>query len=124
MAHLPATEVKKLVACIAGALTVGGQILADGKVGIGDLARLPQLLGELQGLTGVDYKAVLPQVADLDADELTDLATTFKAAFNLADDTVERVVENGIDIVLQVVQAVAVLKGIYDRVIANLPKTA
>lgn len=107
-------NVKSVVAASASLATIAGRILADGKVDFTDLSQIPGLISALGGLGGIAYKEIVPEIQDLDAEEIQTLASVFAEAFDLADDTVEKRVEAGLRLVgnavVAVMELLAVLK--------------
>lgn len=99
-------DVKAVAAAVAKGTSVVAAILADGTVDFRDMIEVPALFSALRGFAGVDYKAVLPELKDLDDAEKSELAADFAAKFDLPSDSVEKVVEQGYAIVLEAVEAV------------------
>lgn len=106
---LNASELVKLAAAVGDTGTVLGAIFADGTVGLGDIAKLPSLAAALQELGDVQWSQVVPQAIDVDASEVETVAAAFKQHLNLADDNVERLVEQGVDVIVTVARAVQVI---------------
>jgi hypothetical protein len=107
-------NVKAVVSASASLASIAGRILADGKVDFADLSQIPGLISALGGLGGIAYKEIVPEIKDLDPAELAELADVFAAAFDLADDTIEKRVEAGLklvgNVVVSVTELLAVLK--------------
>jgi hypothetical protein len=99
-------DVKALAGAVAKGASVAAKVLADGDVNLRDMVHVPELFSALRGLAGVNYLSVLPQLTDLDEAEKAELAADFRAKFDLPQDTVEVVVEQGYAILLEAIQAV------------------
>lgn len=106
MQKLDVTSLKQLATAGAKIGTATGKILADGKVDFTDVVHLPAVLNGIKDLSGVDYKALLPELKDLDDTERAELSAHFSATFDIPNDSVEVVVEQGLDICLMVLQAI------------------
>lgn len=98
-------NVKAIVSSVATFATIGGKIAADGKVDLLDLAQLPALLGALTPLAAVKFSEIVPELKDLDANEIAVLASIFDASFDLANDSVEKKVEAGLKLVSDLANA-------------------
>lgn len=109
-------ELKDLASAVAKTAEGVDAILADGTVDVRDLARVPLLLSGLKGFGDVNFAEVIPEATDLDAKESQELAAHFRAVFNLENDSIESVVETGLDIVLAGAQAIQSLRDIWTRV--------
>jgi cytochrome c556 len=108
-----------LVVSISAAASVVDAVLADGKVDFKDLPKLPALLGVLRTMAKVSWKDLPQEASDVDAAEAAKLADLFKREFNITSDSVEETVEQGFNIVLQLLSS---LGSIMDVVRAVLPK--
>lgn len=106
MSKLPATEIVDLVKAIGATISVAGQVLADGKVDLRDLAKATDLFSALRKFTDVDYIQLMPEAKDLDAAELAQIAKAFKDAFDLPQDNIEILVEQGLSILVTVASLV------------------
>ena len=114
--------------------TVGNtydQVMADGKVSASDITALPTLFPALTGLFQVKYSELYKEVSDLDASEKGTLAQHFKNAFDLADNDLEAILEEGLDVVfdgLATIQSalamLAKLKARRNRPAPQLPESA
>jgi hypothetical protein len=104
---------------ISAAASVVDAVLADGKVDFKDLPKLPALLGVLRTMAKVSWKDLPQEASDVDAAEAAKLADLFKREFNITSDSVEETVEQGFNIVLQLLSS---LGSIMDVVRAVLPK--
>lgn len=93
------TNVKLIVSSVAQFSTIASKIAADGKVDLMDLAQVPALLGALTPLASLEFSQVLPEVKDLDANELSILSETFAQLLDLPDDKMEIKVEAGLKLV-------------------------
>lgn len=115
MAHLPIDEVKKAATAVALSCNVVDGVFADGKVDFKDLARLPELLTALSRFSDVDAAKLLPQVADIEDAEVKELGAHFAAVFNLSNDTIEGLVEEGLNILLEGLEAFQTIRGLIAR---------
>lgn len=109
MSKLPISELKKLTTAVASGAVATFGILEDGKVGFGDIKHVPSVISALRNVSAVDFKAILPQLDDMDAAEADELAAHFKAEFKIADTAKEKVIEQGFEYLLVGVRAVAAL---------------
>ena len=101
-------NVKLFLSSVAESGSVAGKVLADGKVGLSDVQYLPQLFFALKGLSSLNLKEVLPEAKDLSEEEKQELSALFKEKLELpaSEASVEEVVEQGLEVLLQAVQAV------------------
>ena len=96
-------ETKDVVIAIGKFGSAGGNVLADGRVGITDIVYLYEPLTALAA--AADGAAGVPgELADLDAAELEDLQATFAREFDLPADAVELVVERAVDVAVGLVE--------------------
>jgi hypothetical protein len=100
------SELKDLATAVAQTANSIDGIFADGKVDLRDLGNLPSVLAGLRGFAEVNFSEVLPQAVDLTIPEAHELSAHFKAVFNLREDNIEVVVEQGLDLVVRGVEAV------------------
>lgn len=112
---LSASELIKLAAAVGDTGSVLGDIFADGKVGVSDIARLGALASALKEFADVTWADVVPQSLDVSSDEVAAVAAAFKQHLNLADDNVERLVEQGVDVIVTVARAVQVVMDVIRR---------
>lgn len=106
MQQLGIENVKTLASVAAKMGTAAGKVLEDGVVDWRDTFQLPAFLGALKDVSKVDFKALVPEVKDLDEAEKADLSAHFQKTFDWPDDAVEGVVEQGLEIVLAALEAV------------------
>lgn len=113
---LPVTELKDLATALALSANAGDAVLADGRVDGKDLFQVGKLLTAIRGFGAVDFKEIIPEALDIDAQESTELAAHFAATFNLSNDAVEATVEQGLALVLQGVQAIQAIWEVFGRI--------
>lgn len=106
MQALGITEVKELATAAAKLGTAAGKVLADGKVTLADTVHVPGILSGLKDLSGVEFSKLVPEMKDLDEAEREELAAHFSATFDIPNDTVEAVVEQGLALVLMALEAI------------------
>jgi hypothetical protein len=112
MSKLPIADVKTLYSAVALAITAEEALRDNGGVDAGDLADLPKVFDAVRAFGAVDFTAVLPELADLDAAEAADLDAHARAVFKLpAAPTVEQVIETVNGVVLQFVAVVNAWRG-------------
>lgn len=78
--------VENLLAVVDGlgkTLAIGGEVLADGKIGFSDLFKLPELLAAVNGIVAA-AKATPAEVKDMDATELQQVVAALVAAIGKA----------------------------------------
>jgi len=109
-------NVKLVLAAVAEAGTATGKIYEDGEVTLGDIRYVPALLKAVKELGAANYKEVLPEAKDISDEEKQELSVLFKEKFDLPSDSVEEVVEQGLDILLMAVQAILSLADIFKKV--------
>lgn len=94
-------QLNKLVEASCGVANVVGKVLEDGKVNIADLPNVFALLQALQRFSDIKYAELPAEIKDLDEKELAILADTFKKYFDLPQDNIEKAVEEGLTLVIQ-----------------------
>lgn len=99
-------NLKALATGVAELSTAVGNIMKDGSIGVGDLGQVPAIFAAIRHLAAADVKAVLPEAKDLSDPERVELAAHFSAVFDLPNDTVEVIVEQGLEMVLMGLQAI------------------
>lgn len=104
MSKLPVTEIKDLATAVALTLNAVDAV-AQGR----DLGDLVAIVKAARAYADVDFAQILPQASDIDAEEAKDLAAHFAQVFNITNDSIEVVVEQGLSIVLQSVEAIKVV---------------
>jgi len=105
-------ELKDAASAIGATAAVLDSVFADGKVNAADLTKVPAMFSALQAFGKVDYTKLIPEVSDLTAAEAKDLSAHFQSVFNLKNDSVELTIETGIDIIIAVVDVIAMISGI------------
>lgn len=105
-------NVKMVVVGVAAFGSIAANVLADGKVGLSDFAQLMKLTTMLGSLSGLDVKAVLPEVGDLDAEEKHELLQVFDENFNIEENDMEKKIELGLAATAKAVEAVQFIIGL------------
>ena len=96
-----------MVVGVASLGSVAASVLADGKIGLSDFTQIMKLTTTLGHISSIDVRAVLPELADLDAEERNELLQVFDDNFNLGEHpTVEAKLEAGLAATLKAVEAV------------------
>jgi hypothetical protein len=113
MEKLGIENLKKVVMLICALATTGDQIGHD--TSSMRWGKLLGLITSVKDISGLDFKAVLPEIKDLDAAERAEILALFKHDFDLQDDKLEAAIEEGLVIAEDMV-------GIIDRS-AKLVKT-
>lgn len=103
-------QLKLFVSALALTGTTVGSILDDGKVDLKDLPKLPEVLGDLRAFSAVDYAKVMPEIADLSNDEAQELSSLFEQKFDIKADSIEAVIEQGLQLVVGAFEAIQTLK--------------
>ncbi len=116
MSKLPISELKDLAYALALSANAVDAVLADGHVDGKDLLQVPEILKALKAYGSVDFKEIVPEAIDIDAEEAKDLAARFAEAFNLSNDTIEATVEQGLSLVLQGVEAIQAILEVFHRI--------
>lgn len=86
----------KLVALIAALANMGDKI--GHETGMARWGELFGLVGAVQSINGLDFKQVMPEIKDLDQSERDQLLALFKTSFDIQDDKLEAVIEEGLGI--------------------------
>lgn len=89
-----------------------GAIFEDGKVDWTDLTSVGSLFSVLKDLNEIEFGAVLPELADLDKDEISQLNAVFDAKFKIANTTIEHNVERGLLILFKSYEAIKFFRGL------------
>ena len=106
-------NVKMTVVALATFGSAAASILSDGKVGVTDFPAIIKLTSEIGLLAHIDIKSILPEIGDLDAEEIHELAQVFDENFKLPDSpTVEAKIEAGLAATLKAVEAVQYILGL------------
>jgi hypothetical protein len=101
------SNVKIVVAAVATFGSAAAAIMADGKVGLTDFPAIMKLTTDIGLIAHLDIKSLLPEIGDLDAEEMNELVQVFDANFKLPDmPTIEAKVEAGLAATLKAVDAV------------------
>ena len=90
-----------LTSAISASANVVGLVLEDKKVDFSDIPHIPAGLSALGRFTEVEYKDVLPEIKDLNGEEADQLVAAFKEQFKLADESDEKVLEQGFEILIK-----------------------
>lgn len=69
-------------------------------------AKLLGLISAIPNAASIDFKAVMPEIKDLDEAEKAEILALFKADFDIADDKLEAAIEDGLAIVHDLVSVV------------------
>lgn len=73
-------------------------VYEDGKISVGDLGAMVSLYKATTDLGNIDFKMVMPELKDLDPEELKDICDMVKDRFNLKDKDVEQKVKHMLDL--------------------------
>jgi hypothetical protein len=103
---------KALVQSVATAITLGAKVLEDGKVSLADFALFPEVFTALLPLKGIEFSQLLPEFMDLDQSEMAVLEAIFNEQFDLPGDSVEIRIENGLKLLINLVNAVLALTAV------------
>lgn len=106
MEKLGIADIKALSGGVAKLGSSVGKILEDGAVDFKDLPQIPGLLAGVREVSRANLSLVLPEVKDLDEAEKAELAADFSAKFDLPNDSVEGVIEQGYAILLEALEAI------------------
>lgn len=104
MEKLGIQNILKVVEVIASVANVGDKFGADGHT-----SRWNHLVGlgpAILSLNGINFKAVLPELKDLDAAEREQVRQKFAGVLDLKDDALEAVIEDGIALIEEVAATV------------------
>ncbi len=93
-------NLKKVLKIAAGVGSVADKIGHNAKAGVAKWMALTELFDEAMMLQGLDMKAVMPEVKDLDAAERGELYLAVKGDLDLADDQLEAAIEEGVAILV------------------------
>lgn len=124
MSKLGIVALMSLSTALAHSGNAIGDVFEDGRVDFKDFSRIPAILEAGRDFTGVKFADVLPEVADLDTDEARQLADHFAQVFNISNDTVEGVIEEGMALVVDAVEAAQAMWAVIQRIRSRLPKIA
>jgi hypothetical protein len=86
-------ELKKILLIGARVGTIGGEVVADGKVDLKDLPELFKVIGEARKLTEIDYEKACEQLKNLTSEQRAELNIEFSKEFDLPSDQLEQRVE-------------------------------
>lgn len=106
MEKLGIDNLKELTRGLASFCNFLGGVFEDGSFGLSDFVHLPDLVLSVQSFAGVDYSDVLPEIDDLDAWEIDELSELFKEVFSIDNLPAEKIVELGLEYVLQGLESV------------------
>jgi len=101
-------NLKKCLAVIVESGNVAGDIVAMGPSAkwYQKVALCANVLDEIFDLTKVDFKVVIPELKDIDESEKTDLIEWGKEKFDIPQDEVEAVIEEGLGILMVNINAI------------------
>lgn len=105
MEKLGVESIKEAILAVAETCSGIAAIIEDG-VSLSDLKHVPKVISGIKHLSKVKLAEVLPQAKDLDDAEKLELSAAFKASFDIANDDMEQVIEEGMAIVLEGLQAI------------------
>ncbi len=109
-------QIEALAVAIGKSSSLAVAILSDGKVDLKDLHHLPAVFPALKAFASVDFAALWAQFNDLDDAEKVQLSDTFRREFDLANDSIEDVIEAGFAILMDTGSAIQKLKDIFLKV--------
>lgn len=87
----------------AGLATVVDKAL-EGGINLADLPLLVPLFKAVKELVDCDFEDLRAEIDDLDDEEIEKLSQVFEASFDLRNDSIEVIVEQGIDILLSILE--------------------
>ena len=100
-------NLKLVTRATARVATSVGNALEDGKLDLNDLwSEGPTLVTSLWSLKDADFSAIKDEVADFDDKEKRELADVFSIEFDIVNDSVEYIVEQGVAIVIDLLNAI------------------
>lgn len=100
-------NLKKIVAQIGAAGSIGYDILEDGKVSIRDLGELKDIFKMMKELGSVDYSKLKPEIADIDEAEQEALCAVFKESLKVGGGSTEETIEMGFDMLIKLLDALS-----------------
>lgn len=106
-------NLKKVISIGAKIGNVGGKVYADGKIGLSDLAHVPEFISALRKISEVDWRQVVPEAKDLQAEEVEELIFSFREEFNIPQTGSEIKIEEVLSIISQLVACVISLVGVF-----------
>lgn len=86
-------------------LSTGIASIVEGGLALSDLKHVPKVISGIRHASKVKLAEVIPQAKDLDDAEKVELSALFKESFDIVNDDIEKVVEEGLAIVLEGLQA-------------------
>ena len=108
-------NVKKIVSIAAVLANVSGASLADGKIGLEDMAHVGQLVMVFPLFAAVDFVKVADEVKDFNMEDAEALVAQFKAEFNIPQESTEVTIEKVMDIVVRVTALILDLIAVFKR---------
>ena len=103
-------NVKVVVVAVAIFGSASASIMSDGKVGLTDFPAIIKLTTEIGLLAHLDVKSIIPEVKDLDKEEMSDLVQVFDDNFKLGEfPTIEAKIEAGLAATVKAVEAIQYL---------------
>lgn len=97
------------LAVAVGATATNVDKILEGGIGADDVTKIPGLFMNIASFFGIKYDQLKAEIDDLDDGEKADLAHQFQAAFDLRADTVEALIEKGIEIIMATMTKVSEL---------------
>lgn len=97
---------KMVVLAVASLATVTAEIFNGGKSMVGEFMEIVDLTKSLGHISGIDLKAVIPEISDLDDAEKEELLLLFDANFKLPDGSAEHKIEAGMSALSEAVKAI------------------
>jgi hypothetical protein len=111
-----ATEVKNIASALALASNAVFSVMEDGKINLSDIPKIPQLLSALNNFTEIDYGKLLNEVSEvINPEDAQDIADHFAEVFNIPNDSIEAVIEQGLQLIVSGIEAIHTLKAIVSR---------
>lgn len=93
--------IENVTKCVHLAVELGNVADKIGRTkGAGKYGHLLLLMDEVTALGSVDFKQVMPEIKDLDAVEKATLLQSVKEKFDIVDDKLEAVIEEGLAILV------------------------
>lgn len=109
---LSVVQLMSLITITAGIGNTIARVMDDGQIDWKDAPSALGLLSQLKDLSKVDFTQVIPEINDLDKDEITQLGIAFDKEFNLTNESLEAKVEAGFAILLRSYDAIKFFKSL------------
>ena len=81
----------------------GGKAYEDGKLEVSDFAHLLILFDEITALGSVDFSVIPKEIGDFDSVEVVQIGDHLKQKFDIPQDQVEGIIEDGIALVVKLI---------------------